>query len=547
MFSSRKKDRDKDSVDSASIHSNDGAVTNPTERFEFNALTDRELDAMFSKSMADINIKKDKVNEMLKQFDRDKKIQLCQQGQRVKLDNPNKDTPLYYCTQMKEALNTKEDEQMHTLLQSLCISLRAMSINWVQEFQREGGLQLLVTILDRLIQQTEKSHQTEDAQEQEDDGLVGCLLEMVKCIRSVINIRTGAEYFLQPDSLMCYKLIEALYVLNSMRSSKVYEQPISAIITLLIPALFLNKEQPDPNEMTGYALVMRTLSEVGEQRGKGRFACIVGCFRHKNAEITLRALTFINILLSNTDDSEWQVRMLWRSELMSAGLKNVIPSIEEEAVRDEKLQQAYTTFDNEKKADFEDLLKNHSNLKGDIDHPKDCFNMLIAASKNTECEDHLLDIGLKLLLVNDRKYRRATYLKMINKFLTGVICEDVGCGPDIIDKQIVFTTPLDEMLQQIENDPESSRMSKRLETAIGAKQEAMVMQNKYYHKMVEFREESAKLRKHITNKSDPIPPATQCDLLPPEEAHLLNVAIGPKAPSGSGSAPPPLHLPRHLC
>jgi len=38
-------------------------------------------------------------------------------------------------------------------------------------------------------------------------------------------------------------------------------------------------------------------------------------------------LVFINTLLSCIDDNDWSVRMLWRNELMSAGLKPLLPVI----------------------------------------------------------------------------------------------------------------------------------------------------------------------------------------------------------------------------
>jgi hypothetical protein len=40
-------------------------------------------------------------------------------------------------------------------------------------------------------------------------------------------------------------------------------------------------------------------------------------------------------------------------------------------------------------------------------------------------------------------------------------------------------------------------MSKRLEEAISSKQEAIVKQNQYYQKLLEFQQETEKLRKHV--------------------------------------------------
>lgn len=100
---------------------------------------------------------------------------------------------------------------------------------------------------------------------------------------------------------------------------------------------------------------------------------------------------------------------------------------------------------------------------------------------------------------------------MIKMCITEVAFSDMGYGPEF-NRQIVFNTPLgkclkktdwisflilDDTLKQIDNEAVPNRMHKRLEAAIGAKQEAIVMQNTYYKKMIEFKNEAEKLRKHV--------------------------------------------------
>lgn len=78
---------------------------------------------------------------------------------------------------------------------------------------------------------------------------------------------------------------------------------------------------------------------------------------------------------------------------------------------------------------------------GDIDDPKDCFYMLMASCQQSDCEDLIFDIFLRLLLITDKIYKRHTYFKMIQMCITEIAFSDMGYGPEF-NHQIVFNTPL---------------------------------------------------------------------------------------------------------
>uniref|UniRef100_A0A915DNW2 Uncharacterized protein n=1 Tax=Ditylenchus dipsaci TaxID=166011 RepID=A0A915DNW2_9BILA len=56
---------------------------------------------------------------------------------------------------------------------------------------------------------------------------------------AIINTLPGVKFFLQPESLLCSKLVDALYVLVSKNSNSQYDQPIVTILGLLAATSFL--------------------------------------------------------------------------------------------------------------------------------------------------------------------------------------------------------------------------------------------------------------------------------------------------------------------
>lgn len=80
--------------------------------------------------------------------------------------------------------------------------------------------------------------------------------------------------------------------------------------------------------------------------------------------------------------------------------------------------------------------------KGDIDDPIDCFNMLNASCKHTDCEDLLYDLMIRLLLISDRKYKRCTYFTMIKMCVQEIVFGDGGYGPEFENKKVIFERPL---------------------------------------------------------------------------------------------------------
>uniref|UniRef100_A0A915DR62 Formin FH3 domain-containing protein n=1 Tax=Ditylenchus dipsaci TaxID=166011 RepID=A0A915DR62_9BILA len=192
-----------------------------------------------------------------------------------------------------------------------------------------------------------------------------------------------------------------------------------------------------------------------------------------------KALVVINTLLSSVEEDQWQMRIIWRNEIMAAGFKAAILLVKQAAETNDYIHRAFSAFEEEKEvitrnffldSEIVSIVVFHCCVlikfffrKGDIDDPRvhfsnadvfkpflsDCFNMLVASSKNSDCEELLSDIFVKLLLINNRKYSRFTYYSMV-RMSYEIAFGDMGCGPEF-GQQIVFSKPIDEILQGIED------------------------------------------------------------------------------------------------
>lgn len=106
--------------------------------------------------------------------------------------------------------------------------------------------------MDRLIQRTDRIQQEGDLDE---DELVNCLQETLKCTRAIMNTWPGVRFLLKKKSMLCFKLIEALYALNTLQSKK-KEQAVINILSLLAAISFLGKNRADEFEITGYIFLI---------------------------------------------------------------------------------------------------------------------------------------------------------------------------------------------------------------------------------------------------------------------------------------------------
>ncbi|TKR86706.1 hypothetical protein L596_011239 [Steinernema carpocapsae] len=520
-------------------------------------MTDDQIDKLFQDVMKDRNVTGKQLEQNCSTMRRDIKIQLIAQSKRTEQTHA-KNSPLDLCAKM-QMLKDGKNNNFAEVMEKVRVTLQSESVSWIERFANVGGARLLEDVMTRLIEILEQI-QAGDRQysESSEDEIITAFYDAVQGTRSFINSWPGIKATFTNDSKLSHRLIQCLYVsLARQDQSDLNDGLCFQIIKLLSVICFLDEGEDDDAEyieLSGHTMLMRDLTEVGKERNVPRFTCITKCLIHKRSDIVKCGINVINVLLSKAGDSpdtEWMVRMHYRSEFMRSGMREAIPYVEKMCEESEAVANAYKGFEAERRSDYEDFVGRYENLKGCYESLDDCIEMVRRRVNGASgCENALLSIMQHLLLIRDDRHAMISYYRLIESCISEVVFGDVGCDPDF-EKRFVFETSVNDMLDQLDDSAVaevSAHMNKRLEQATLAKQEALVKQLKYYEKLEDFKKEAEALRQHIGDPSKPLPERTVCTLPPPEVYASLPKVIGrplelPPSPGiarVTGGPPPPL-------
>ncbi|TKR77838.1 hypothetical protein L596_018740 [Steinernema carpocapsae] len=519
-------------------------------------MTDDQIDKLFQDVMKDRNVTGKQLEQSCSTMRRDIKIQLIAQSKRTEQTHA-KNSPSDLCGKM-QMLKDRKNNNFAEVMEKVRVTLQSESVSWIERFANAGGARLLEDVMTRLIEILERI-QAGDRRYSEtaEDEIINAFYDAVQGTRSFINSWPGIKATFTNDSKLSYRLIQGLYVsLARQVQSDLNDGLCFQIIKLLSVICFLDEGEDDDAEyieLSGHTMLMRDLTEVGKERNVPRFTCITKCLTHKRSDIVKCGINVINVLLSKAGDSpdtEWMVRMHYRSEFMRSGMREAIPYVEKMCEESESVSNAYKGFETERRSDYEDFVGRYENLKGCYESLDDCIEMVRRRVNGASgCENALLSIMQHLLLIGDDRHAMISYFRLIESCISEIVFGDVGCDPDF-GKKFVFETSVNDMLEQLDDSAGaevSAHINKRLEQATLAKQEALVKQLKYYEKLEEFKKEAEALRQHIGDPSKPLPERTVCTLPPPEvDASLPKVTGGPPGPPPppgmarvTGGPPPP--------
>uniref|UniRef100_A0A1I8ARQ5 FH2 domain-containing protein n=1 Tax=Steinernema glaseri TaxID=37863 RepID=A0A1I8ARQ5_9BILA len=393
------------------------------------------------------------------------------------------------------------------VMEKVRVTLQSESVSWIEQFGNAGGARLL-----------------------EDPGIKATF---------------------KTDSKLSYRLVQGLYVTNACTSpSELNDGLCFQIIKLLSVICFLGGGESDDSEyfeISGHAMILRDLTDVGKERRVPRFACITKCLTHRRPDVVKCGINVVNVLLSKADesmDTEWMIRMHYRSEFMRSGMRDAIPYIERMCGESEEVAKAYKCFEAERQADYEDFVGRYENLKGAYDSLDDCVGMVRRKVEGTECESSLLSVLQHLLLIGDDRHSMVSYFRLVESCTSEIVFGDVGCDPDFENK-FAFQASINDILDQLDESvgaDTGSHLRKRLEQATTEKQEAVAKQTQYIEQMQKLMEEVKQLRDHIADPSKPLPERTVCNLATPSSSGLPKITGGPPPPPpppGSKAGPPP--------
>ncbi|KAK6743320.1 hypothetical protein RB195_010528 [Necator americanus] len=574
MFARKKtKDREKrttklraDSTSQNSLHKleDDRDITDEmvSATQELRSLSSTELTGRVEQVLKDRNIDQKKIDTMLDKMDDERKRLIL--TQHLKTDvSCTKKAPAMMIDQLLEVLDSDNVLDRKKDIVTLKVILAGEGVRYLSEFARNGnkrsdenGLQLICRLFGVILQQLGACQ--EDTNESRE--LLSLLMEVVRCIRTIINTYPGLELVLQRESRVVGRLIEGVCAINKRRAKEGEETEVARVlraeIVKILASLGMVNQESTKNikmEMSGAQKMMKELTLLAARNKQPRFKPILDCLRFcrdSDVDHVYRILIIVNLLIHSSDhdlseEQSWQVRMALRSELMRDGFGKYIPNIVLLSKTDERIREVYSAFTSIQDDDFNELVSRFETLRGEYETLGGCFELLVSTSANTAVEPVLLSILQHFMLIPEDVSIRLSYFRLIENCVSEIVLHKNGVDPDF-DSQFRFETPVNEIIDQLQD----AEFSRKLEQAVQAKQEAVAKQMQYWQKLDEFRKEATLLRKHIANPNEPIPPATTCtiqqpvDQAIPSTSRLLAVEAGSNSSSlppitGGPSAPPP--------
>ncbi|EPB74556.1 diaphanous FH3 domain protein [Ancylostoma ceylanicum] len=426
-------------------------------------------------------------------------------------------TPSMMIDQLIDVLDSESVLNRRKDITTLKVVLSGEGVRYLSEFAKNGnersdenGLQLICRLFGVILEELRNAQ--EDTVESRELLLI--LMEVVRCIRTIINTYPGLELVLERDSRVVGRLIEGLCAINKRRAKEGEEteaaRALRAEIVKILASLGMVNQESTKNiqmEMTGAQKMVKELTLLAAKNKQPRFKPILDCLRFcKDSDVD-----HVNIVvLSKTD---------------------------------ERIREVYSAYTSIQDDDFNELVSRFETLRGEYETLAGCYELLASTTANTAVEPVLLSIMQHFMLIPEDVSVRLSYFHLIESCVNEIVLHKNGVDPDF-DSQFHFETPVSEIIEQLQD----AEFSRKLEQTVQAKQEAVAKQMQYWQKLDEFRKEAALLRKHIANPSEPIPPATVCTLQQPVEQAVPSTSRLPPAEAGpatnglppiTGGPPPP--------
>ncbi|KAJ3217043.1 Dishevelled associated activator of morphogenesis 2 [Dinochytrium kinnereticum] len=304
-------------------------------------------------------------------------------------------------------------------LQSLEVALRTEPINWVKEFVRVGGLDALISQLQRLFQKSNPTQVDKD-----------CQLYSIRAMKAQLNNTFGLQAAINhPEGVRSLALGLGC--------------PSLRIQTLTIEVLAAVCFVPP----RGHALILDALENVKKGNGINRFQNLVDILENETSkdqsaqylEYQISCMTFINAIVNSPEDLAFRVTL--RNEFMDINMASVLPTLRE--INSEDLNNQLNIFEEEGAYDFELLAERLQAEAIDFRDEEEVFECLKERLEDTECSPYLLSILQSLSLLPLDKARRKKYWQLSAEVIKQVSLQRHGINPDTARLQINISQFID--------------------------------------------------------------------------------------------------------
>mmetsp|Transcript_26457 Transcript_26457/g.37250 ORF Transcript_26457/g.37250 Transcript_26457/m.37250 type:complete len:1253 (+) Transcript_26457:69-3827(+) len=333
-----------------------------------------ELNKMFSQLLEDLDVPKDKRENMMKDYSNQMKWSFLYQH-KLKLDsakrslsqeNDNssdsdskkedrnhqsiKNTPQYFISKLQSG-----EADLDCLI-SLRVSLSTEPIIWMNKFREIKGIPALSKLIQELEKKTNKTKTD-----------IEFLYQCVLCIKVIMNNKYGLKEVIEtPDALN--RMILCLDISHPKMKIALFE-----IFSTVCVVFGQQGHSLSVDSMTYYKFV---------KREPARFAHLVEVLKYRktenqpqNIELWVNCLTFINCLINIPDSLATRVEI--RSEFLRLSIKEIIEELEsKEKNMPEELSTQIKIFQDHLQADEQEFVERFERRKIRLDDPQDIFKNL---------------------------------------------------------------------------------------------------------------------------------------------------------------------------
>ncbi|KAJ1992142.1 hypothetical protein GGI25_003032 [Coemansia spiralis] len=367
--------------------------------FDPDSVSEEEINLMLNRLMDEMDIKDAQRMQMQKMSVPNKLKLLKQQRQLESFQMDSKgNAPEYFYRYLTETDIRSLPKQMLVHLR-VCVSTQP--INWVKQFVDIQGLEALSECLG--ILNHAGTRKGDDITKE---------MEIIKCIKSVVNIQWGAQDVLRYPTCvhnLCFS-IDA----PSLLTRRLISEILTYICYLNVP--------------TGHATVLKGLDKLQKFRemqkrfepwmralesaidGRGRMGSKVGVSEELRqlggtadrdlTDYVLSSMIFINAVVGVSDDVE--MRIHYRNQLNAAGLSRIIKKLRN-SFDSPLISLQINKFDKDAEQDHADVLELYNQqIMQDMTDPEEVFQAILAQIDDDErARDHFLSILQRLLLLRD--------------------------------------------------------------------------------------------------------------------------------------------------
>lgn len=321
-------------------------------------------------------------------------------------------------------------------LQSLSVSLRTQPIVWVQQFVQAQGSVALSNLLAKINKRQQSGPAPATASNTERD--LDREYDIVKCMKSVMNNKYGADNALQHD-----KIIMALAA--SLTSPRLNTRKlVSEVLTFLchwasgqghlkvLQALdYLKAQQGENGRFDAWMRIVEVTID-----GRGKMGSLVGASDEVRSggigmenllmEYAVASLFLVNMIV-DAPERDLQLRCHIRAQFVGCGLKRILHKMED--FQYEIIDKQIERYRANEAIDYEDMLEreNSSNVDSfegegkDLNDPAQIVDVIQQKLGGTRAGDYFLSAMQHLLLIrNNEGEDRLRMFQLVDSMLAYV-------------------------------------------------------------------------------------------------------------------------------